>query len=305
MHVFLTGGTGFVGSYVLRALLNAGHTARCLVRTPGASLVERSARVETVLGDVTHPDALTRAVEGCDAIIHLVGILDEQPTRGVTFEAVHVTGTIHAVQAAQNAGIDRFIHMSANGAHPDADTEYLTTKWRAEQVVKDAGFDHWTIFRPSLVFGDPGLDHPEFASKLTRQLVRPFPILPVFGDGSYRMQPIAVEAVTEAFVQALTREAAHGRIFCAAGRDAITYTTVLNRITRALGAPRKPKFFLPLWLARPLVQVLGPIGLVPITPHQLEMLVAGNTCDPSAFFDTFDVQSVPFTPEHLSYLRHS
>lgn len=305
MHVFLTGGTGFIGSYVLRALLDAGHTARCLVRTPGAQLVEKSHRVETVLGDVTNPDSLQRAVEGCDAVMHLVGIIEEQPARGVTFEAVHVTGTIHMVRAAQAAGIDRFVHMSANGADPDGSTDYYTTKWRAEQVVQDAHFDHWTIFRPSIVFGDPGTSRLEFASRLARTLVRPFPVLPIFGTGTYRLQPIAVEMLAEALVQALTRDAAHEQVFCAAGRDAITYTAVLNRITRALGQSHKPKIFIPLWLARPMVYVLGRLGLIPISPHQFEMLVGGNTCDSDAFFEVFDVPNIPFTPENLLYTQYS
>jgi NADH dehydrogenase len=302
MHVFLTGGTGFVGGYVLRELIRQGHTARCLVRDANARLAEGGAPVETVVGDVTDPDSLEGALDGCDAIIHLVGIVDEKPSRGVTFEAVHVEGTIHLVRAAQHAGIDRFIHMSANGASPDGVSAYQTTKWRAEQYVQDAGFAGWTIFRPSIVFGDPG-DQQEFASRLARTLVRPFPILPVFGDGTYQLQPVHVDAVAEAFVQALDGEATRQRIYCVAGHESLAYTTVLNYITQALGRPLKPKLFLPLWFARPLVQLMGRLGLVPLSIDQLDMLVDGNVCDPTAFYRDFDVETPPFLPEHLGYLR--
>ncbi len=302
MHVFLTGGTGFVGGYVLRELIRQGHTARCLVRRPDAHLSEGGAPVERVVGDVTDAASLDGALDGCDAAIHLVGIVEEQPARGVTFEAIHVEGTIHVARAAQAAGIDRFIHMSANGAAPDGVSAYQTTKWRAEQYVEDAGFDHWVIFRPSILFGDPG-DRPEFVSRLARTLVRPFPILPVFGDGTYQLQPIDVETAAAAFVQALDREATHGQTYCAAGHESLAYTSVLNYITQALGQPLKPKLFLPMWFARPFVLLLSRLGLIPISIDQLDMLVAGNVCDPTAFYRDFDVDPTPFLPEHLTYVR--
>jgi NADH dehydrogenase len=302
MHVFLTGGTGFVGGYVLRELIRHGHTARCLVRSPDARLSEGGAPVERVVGDVTDAASLDDALDGCDAAIHLVGIIDEEPDRGVTFEAIHVEGTIHVARAAQAAGVDRFIHLSANGAAPDGVSAYQTTKWRAEQYIRDAGFDHWTIIRPSIVFGDPG-DRPEFASRLARTLVRPFPVLPVFGNGTYQLQPIDVDAVATACVQALDRDAVHTQTYCAAGHESLAYTTVLNYITQALGQPLKPKLFMPLWFARPFVHVLSRLGLVPISIDQLDMLVAGNVCDPTAFYRDFDVSPTPFLPRNLTYLR--
>lgn len=303
MHVFLTGATGFIGRYVLRALLRAGHTARCLVRAPDDQLPGDDASVEPVIGDITEAASLEGALDGCDAAIHLVGILEEQPDHGITFEALHVQGTIHVARAAQNAGIAQFIHMSANGAAPDGVSPYHTTKWRAEQYVRDAGFDHWTIFRPSIVFGPPGPNQPEFASQLARTLVRPFPILPVFGDGTYQLQPIFVEEVATAFVQALTRDAARNRIYCAAGRESFAFTTVLNYITEALDHRLKPKLFLPLWFARPLVQLLSRLGLAPLSIDQLDMLVDGNVCDSTAFYADFEVEPIPFLPKHLGYLR--
>ena len=78
---------------------------------------------------------------------------------------------------------------------------------------------------------------------------------------------------------------------------------MLNYITQALGLQLKPKLFLPLWFARPLVQLMGRLGLVPVSIDQLDMLVQGNVCDPTAFYQAFDVDPVPFLPENLSYLR--
>ncbi len=302
MHVFLTGGTGFVGSYILKALLDHCHTVRCLVR-PGSEekLDIRDDRVEVTHGNITDDTPVDMA--GCDAVVHLVGIIEERRGKGITFEAVHDHGTRFVVDQAKAAGIDRFIHMSANGAKPDGISAYQTSKWQAEQHVQQAGFAHWTIFRPSLIFGDPGPDRPEFAVQLAGTLIKPFPVLPVFGDGQYGMQPIAVEVLAEAFVQALTLEAANGQIYFAGGRTAYPYIEILDRITAGLGLGSKPKLRQPIWMVRPIVHTLGRIGLLPISPDQFEMLIAGNTGDAEPFFRDFDLADVPFDAGYLTYVR--
>jgi NADH dehydrogenase len=301
MRVLLTGATGYVGSYVLRALRDAGHVVRCLLHRPSADLARTGAGVETALGDVTDPASLEGVFADCDAAVHLVGIIDEGPGR--TFDGIHVGGTRHVVEAARRAGVERFVHMSANGARPEDGTAYQTTKWEAEQVVTGAGFDHWTIFRPSILFGRPDPGRPEFASQLLDELVRPFPALPVFGDGTYELQPVHVTEVAGAFAQALKREAAHGRTFLAAGPTRLTYNELLDVIAEGAGLRPKPKVHVPLALVRAGVHTLGRLGVLPISPAQLEMLVEGNAGDAAPFYDTFDLSPTPFAPDTLSYLR--
>ena len=303
MHVYLTGATGFVGSYILRELVDRGHTARCLLRDPSSSLAAEAPGVERVPGDVSDVAALRASLSGCDAVIHLVGIIDERPSKGITFEAIHYRGAVHVIDSAREAGVGRFILMSANGARPDGVSGYQTTKWRAEQHLEGAGFEHWTIFRPSILFGDPGADNMEFATRLARTLVKPFPVLPVFGDGSYRLQPVSVQETASAFVQALTNVAANGVRYCVAGHESLPYTEVIDRIARGLGHEPKPKLPIPIPLARPVIHALGGWGLLPISPDQFEMLLGGNTCDEAAFYRDFDVTPIPFTAENLSYLR--
>ncbi len=303
MNVFLTGATGFVGGHVLSALVRHGHRVRCLVRDPGERLSEAGEAVEKTRGDITEPASLSGAMDGCEAVVHLVGIIEEKPSKGVTFERVHHEGTVHVVEEAQRAGIERFVQMSANGAAPDGITKYQTSKWRAEEAVKRAGFQHWTLFRPSIIFGDPGEENIEFATRIARTLVSRFPLLPTFGDGSYQMQPIFVEEVAEAFAQALENEAASGQTYCAAGKEAIRYTEVLDRITLGLGERPKPKVPTPIFLARPVIKLLGPLGLIPISSAQFEMLISGNTCDESDFYRDFDLEPHAFTAEHLAYLK--
>ncbi len=303
MHIFLTGATGFVGSYVLKSLIEAGHSARCLMRDAGDALSVEDESIEKVKGDVTNPKSLRGLMRGCDAVIHLVGIIEEKPSAGVTFKRLHEDATKHVVDEAMDSEVGCFILMSANGARAEGVSEYQTTKWKAEQYVQKAGFDHWTIFRPSVVFGAPGPDQPEFTSQLTRTLIIPFPILPVFGDGSYRMQPVAVEDVADAFVQALTQPTSNGQVYAVAGPTSYAYTEILDILAEAISISPKPQIKQPVWLVRPVIHTVGKLGILPISPDQFEMLIEGNTCDPTAFFRDFKLQRIPFTAENLSYLQ--
>lgn len=333
MHVFLTGATGFVGSYVLRALLGRGHTVRCLlhdgsrdrldvdpaevaeVDSSHETVVRELAHgeagptptgspVEVVYGDVTDLATIQGDMRGCDAVVHLVGIIEENRPKGVTFERLHVRGTRTVVVEAKAAGIARFVHMSANGAREDAPSAYQTTKWQAEEIVREAAFDAHVIFRPSIIFGDPGAERIEFASRLADTLIRPFPVLPILGDGQYELQPVHVTAVAAAFAQALEMDVPEdGASYCVAGHERLPFDEAVDRIARGMGRTPKPKLHQPMWLARALVGTAGEVGLLPISPAQFEMLVEGNTCDPTRFWTDFDVPDVPFTPEHLGYLR--
>lgn len=303
MRVLLTGGTGFVGSHVLDALLTRGHAVRALVREGSEGAVAVRENVEVHHADVTEPASFGHAFEGVEAVVHLVGIIDEHPAKGVTFERVHVDGTRNVVEAARAAGVDRFVHMSANGARPDGVSAYQTTKWEAEEVVRAAGFGHGVVFRPSTLFGDPGPDHPEFSKRLWETLVKPFPVLPVFGDGAYELQPVHVDACAEAFAQAVDRDDVGGRSYCVAGPERIPYREVLERIARGGGIEPKPTAPVPIFAARLGVNTLGKAGLLPISPAQFEMLVEGNTCDPSDFFADFGVETPRYDAESLGYLR--
>lgn len=300
MRVFVTGGTGFVGQYIIDQLLNTGHTVRCLVRNAQDGRLPDT--VEQVQGDVLKPDSLKETLSDTDAVIHLVGIIQEKPSHGITFEALHHQATMNVVHAAREAGVSSWIQMSANGARKDGVSAYQTSKWKAEQVVKEAGFDHWTIFRPSLIFGKPGPGVPEFASQLVNDLIKPLPVWPIFGDGSFAMQPIHVEDVARAFVAALGTPAAHGHVMCLSGPEAIPFKTILERIASGAGVSPKLMIPQPLWLMRPVVSILGGI-LLPISSDQLEMLVEGNTCNGQPAADLFGLKMTPFTPEELSYLK--
>src|SRR5438874_4866187 len=151
-RVFVTGGSGFVGSAVIEELLKRDYGVHALVNRNLALLDQR---LRTFSGSLFEADVLDRGMQGCHAVIHLVGIIQERPSKGVTFERIHYEGTVSVVEAAKRNGVKRFLQMSALGVRPDAVSEYHKTKYRAEQYLRQSGLD-WTIFRPSLIHGPRG-----------------------------------------------------------------------------------------------------------------------------------------------------
>lgn len=153
MKVFVTGGTGFVGQEIVRQLYAAGHQARLLVRnriSPVVTEIAAQYPVEILEGNVLNATSLPRAMHGSDAVIHLVGIISEIGEQ--TFESVHTRATENVIRACVIAGVKRLVHMSALGTRDDAVARYHRTKWAAEQAVSESVL-HWTIFRPSLIYG--------------------------------------------------------------------------------------------------------------------------------------------------------
>ncbi len=289
-EVLVTGGTGFVGTHVCRSLIARGFLPRLLVRTGSEGKIPEDVRkaCRVTPGDATDREAVEYAVQGTKMIVHLVGIIREFPERDITFERLHVAATRNVVDAARRWEISRFVHMSALGARPGGPTGYFDSKGRAEEVVRRSGLS-WTIIRPSVIFG-PG---DQFLKVLTGVL-RKAPFVPVPGDGSYRLQPVFIGDVAKGFADAAMRPDLEGKIFEAGGPQRLSYNELLDAVAASVGR-RARKIHIPLSILRPTVRFMERFKKFPLTTEQLEMLLAGNTCDPEPFYSSFG-----FTPFALS-----
>jgi len=297
MRVFLTGGTGFVGREVLKALLAEGHSVRCLVRPGSEGRLPIEVGVGTRFGDVCEPETLQGALAGCDAVIHLVGIIREFPGRALTFDRLHRQATFNMLAAAKAQGVKRFIQMSANGARQQADSPYHRTKWLAEEGVRASGLD-WTIFRPSMIFGP----EDEFVNLLAG-FVKAAPVVPVVGNGRYELQPVSVEDVARGFALALKKEEAVGQSYCCSGPDTFSYDAILDEIGKALGKKRVRKLHQPAFLLRPFVTLLEKFESFPLTRCQMDMLLEGNCCDNEAWVSAFELRLKDFRAGIREYLE--
>ena len=303
MKVFVTGGTGFVGREVVRRLRETGHSTRLLVRNPnstGAKKTKSAYGVEFHAGDVRQPTSLEGALEGIEAIVHLVGIISEVGES--TFENVHTRGTQNMVFAAQRAGVRRFIHMSALGTRHGATSRYHQTKWAAEEAVGHSGLDY-TIFRPSLIYGP----EDQFVNLFAR-VSRFSPVLPVMGSRAARFQPVAVEHVGRAFVGALSEPRSIGRIYDLCGPEPLTLPEILDQILGVLGR-RRLKLVVPLSVARIQAAVLEWIfphvfrRPPPLNRDQLVMLQEGNMGNAQPANELFGLKHLRFGEGIAEYLK--
>lgn len=286
MIIAVTGATGFVGRHVVTLLLSRGHRVRALVRHPGRAqwLADQGAII--VSGSLSNEGAIGALVAGADAVVHLVGIIVE--TRSASFAGVHVSGTQRMLDAARTTGVGRFVHMSALGARPDPGaTPYHRTKWQAEELVRESDLST-VILRPSIING------PESVPiRVLARIHRWSPVVPVFGDGRFPMQPVWIDDVALAFALAVERTETRGT-FELGGPDLLTYEEFVRAIGRVSGHPR-PLIHVPLGLVRTAARLFDPLGAAaPITSSQLRMLVEGTETPANAMEGTFGIRPLGF-----------
>lgn len=299
MKVFVTGATGFVGHHLLHRLKEEGHQIAALVRKGSENKLPFTDGVKIVQGGLHDSGAWKENLSGMDAVIHLVGVIREFPAQGITFEKIHFEGTRTMVRAAASMGVKKFIHMSANGAAENGASAYQTTKWRAERELIASGLE-WTIFRPSVIFGGPH-GRMEFTSELAKP-VRMAPVMPLFGGGRYKLEPVAVEDVARCFCASLTNPQARNRIFHLGGGVAVSFQEVIQIIGTAIGKRSVSTVNVPFPLVKPVAALLGGFAFFPVTVDQLNMLAMGNVCPEHDFIKVLGVDPIRFAPENLRYL---
>ncbi|MGZ8919658.1 MAG: complex I NDUFA9 subunit family protein [Limisphaerales bacterium] len=299
MKILVTGGTGVIGAGAIPALLKAGHSIRLLARGADEGSRDYPERVEPFAADITDPDALHGAVSGCEVIVHITGIVEENPPQ-VTFESINVGGTRNILRAAEQAGVRRFIYLSSLGADI-GQSAYHQSKLRAEELVKSFGGE-WLILRPGNVYG-PG---DEMISRLFK-MVRTLPVVPVVGDGEQRFQPIWFEDLGAAIARAVDDSLPSGQILEIAGTEITSTADLVERICKI--TDRHPtQVPLPAWVAQigtSMAESLGGFGQsmaamsgvgMPLNSSKLEMLVEENVIknpEGNALTEIFKITPTP------------
>ena len=284
--ILVTGATGFVGGHVVGALRRAGQQVRCLVRDLRTAAKPELAGCELAEGDMTEPRSLASAVDGAECVVHLVAIRQGKHEQ---FERIMSRGTRDLVVAAQEAGVRRFVLMSALGvAERTKDlVPYYRAKWEMEEAVEGSSIP-FVIFRPSFVFGADGGILPTF-----RKLAKLAPVTPIVGSGTQRLQPVWADDVAAYFVRAVDGVGT-GMTFELGGPDVVSWNELWERLKTALGV-RRPSVHVPMGLMRLNALVTERLpGDVPLTRDLLKMMEAGdNIVADDAAAQTFALPLVP------------
>lgn len=228
MKILVTGGTGVIGEGVIPELITRGHTVRLLSRH-ATDDAKQWPGVEPFNGDVGDATTIQRSAEGCDVVLHIVGIVSESAP-DVTFERVNVGGTQNMLAETQRANVRRFIFVSSLGADTGA-SDYHKSKRAAELLVEQSSLE-WTIVRPGNVFG-PGDEEMSTILKMVRTL----PAVPVVGGGDQKFQPIWHEDLAKVLAAVAERDDLKGQTLEAAGSEITTMSDLVQRFGKITDRP--------------------------------------------------------------------
>ncbi len=262
--VTVFGGGGFVGRYVVEALLRTGARVRVAQRSPKQAWFLKAqanlGQIQFIAADLTKPETVRAAVQGADVVINLVGAFKE-------LDKVQHLGAGQVAAAAKTAAVSKLIHVSAIGADPDSESAYGRSKGEGEAAVRKA-FPDAVILRPSLIFGREDQLTNRFAS-----LISLLPVVPVIGGGT-QFQPVFVADVAHAVLKAAQGEFA-GQTFELGGPEQLSMFALNERIAKLTG--RAPIFLeLPDVISGLLASATGWLPLAPITRDQWLMLQNDN-----------------------------
>jgi NADH dehydrogenase len=291
MKIAITGGTGFVGTHLARALLLKGHEVVLLSRH--AQNNGTDANVIRVASDLTDTKVLTAAFAGCDAVAHCAGINREFGSQ--TYQRVHIDGTRNVVEAAQKAGVRRIALMSFLRARPNCGSPYHESKWAAEEVIRNSGLDY-TIVKAGMVYGcgDHMLDHLSHAFYT-------LPLLATVGFRQKAIRPLAIEDLVRVLQAALVDGRLPRTTIAITGAEQLYLSDAARRVAQVLNR-RVLIFPAPIWFHRVLAQVCELTMKVPLVAKaQVQILVEG-VVEPAAACDPLPADLAPvrrFTPDQI------
>jgi uncharacterized protein YbjT (DUF2867 family) len=296
--ILVAGGSGFIGSAVVRHLVARGREVCAMTAHP-----ERTrARIERlgarmVVGDLRDPASLERAVAGAESVVQVTAFPNypmERPRQGYTFEEFEARGTRRLVEAAARAGARKFVYASGVGAAPDAPRHWFRAKWEGEEAVRASGLPH-AIVRPSWVYGPGDRSLNRFVA-----FHRWLPFVPVIGDGLQRLNPVFVEDAGEVFARAAEPDGPEGT-FELGGPEVLTMNQILETMMEVRGR-RKPLVHFPPLLPKLAGLALGLLPNPPFSAQAIDFAMADAVADTTALLERFDVRLTPLREALATYL---
>lgn len=290
--VTVFGGTGFLGRHAVRAIAKGGAGPRIRVpsRRPNVANYLLPAghvgQIQLMRANVTEQEDVARAVEGADAVVNLVGILN--PGGGQSFEAVHVDAARTIARTSREAGVASLVHISTPGISTESESVYSRSKAEGEIALREE-FPQATILRPSLVFGPEDDFFNKFAG-----LARLLPALPLIGGGHTRFQPVYVGDVADAIVRCLDDASTRGKTYELGGPTVYSFRQMLEIILRETGRKRL-LIPLPFGIARLQAFFLRFLPGKLLTPDQVTFLKTDNVVAP----DALTLDDLGITPDSM------
>jgi NADH dehydrogenase len=297
--VTVFGGSGFVGRHVVRALTKRGYRVRVAVRRPDLAFhlqpLGGVGQIQAVQANLRDRASIDRAVEGCDHVINLVGLLFESGKQ--KFSTVHEMGARSVAESARTAGVP-LTHMSAIGADAHSHSAYASTKGRAETVVREILPDA-IIIRPSIVFGPEDSFFNKFAG-----MARLSPFLPLIGGGRTKFQPVYVGDVAEVFARSVDGTLRKGEVYELGGGEVLTFRQCLEEMLRVIG--RKRMFVsIPFWIARIQGSILGRLPNPVMTRDQVLLLQRDNVVSDAAKEEGRTLEGLGIQPQTIEAILPS
>ena len=301
--VTVFGGSGFVGRHVVRALAKRGYRVRAAVRRPDLAghlqPLGVVGQIHAVQANLRYSDSVQRAVDGADAVINLVGILQQQGRQ--QFGAVQAEGARAVAVAAARAGIEKLVHMSAIGADASSASQYARTKAEGEAAIM-ANVPGAVIMRASIIFGPEDGFFNRFAT-----LARMLPVLPLVGGGETRFQPVYVGDVAEAIALAVDGGVAGGRIYELGGPEQKSFKDLLAYVCEVTGRKRvlAPLPFPLASLQAGVLEVVDKLtlGLLPdaikMTRDQVILLKSDNVVSSEAIAEGRTIEGMGIKPSSI------
>jgi NADH dehydrogenase len=296
--ILVSGGTGFVGSAIVKELLRRSERVAVLGRSADKIRQRLGTDVEPREGDVRDPRSLPDAMAGIDVVINAVQFPNspiENRRKGYTFEEIDLKGTRNQVDAAKAAGVRRFVYISGVGAARESDRHWFRYKWEAEKYLQDSGLE-WAILRPTWAYGPEDVSLNRFLG-----FAKMLPFVPMFGSGKQDMQPVFIDDVGRAAADIALKPEAANTLFEIGGPDVMSMNDVVKTALEVKGK-RRLLLHQPAVLGKAIGTLTSILPSPPLSADAVDFITEPATADNSTLMRVLNARLTPLREGLATYL---